>query len=106
MEGMSLAIIPVSEIKTTSLANFSLFLGTNQAKLSEPTSSSPSIINLTLQGKFPEDVIYSKAFMCIYICPLSSQAPLAKIAPSGWIAVFFITGSKGGEVHKSMGSAG
>ncbi len=80
---MSFAIIPVSEIKITSFDSNSLFLGTNQARLSEPTSSSPSIMNFTLQGSLSSLIKYSTAFTCMYSCPLSSQAPLAKIAPSG-----------------------
>ena len=90
----------------TSFFNFSWFLETKVDKFTEPTSSSPSIINFTLQGKVPKAIMYSNAFTCMYICPLSSQAPLAKMAPSGWISVFLITGSKGGEVHNSIGSAG
>ncbi len=60
-----------------------------------PTSSSPSIINFTLQGSYWFQFITSRAFTCIYIWPLSSQAPRAYILPS------FITGSKGGESHSS-----
>ena len=37
----------------------------NLPKLSEPTSSSPSIINLILQGKVSVCIISSKAFTCI-----------------------------------------
>ena len=37
---------------------------------------------------------------------LSSQAPRAKMAPSGCNSVFLITGSNAGLSHKSMGSAG
>ena len=106
IEGVSLAIIPVSEIRITSFASFSLLFSINQPKCSLPTSSSPSIINFTLQGSSSFLVIYSSAFTCINIWPLSSQAPRAKIAPSGWISVSLITGSKGGEFHRSKGSGG
>ena len=81
--GVSLAMIDVSEIKIISPFSFSLFAIIHGPKLAEPTSSSPSIINFTLQGKVFVFIMVSKAFTCMYICPLSSQLPRAKIAPSG-----------------------
>ena len=50
MDGMSGAIIPVSEIKMTSFFSLAVLFLTNSARFSLPTSSSPSIINLTLHG--------------------------------------------------------
>jgi hypothetical protein len=59
-------------------------------RLTLPTSSPPSIINFTLQGKVLLDHVFDALRM--YIWPLSSQA--AKW-PSGWISVVLITGSNG-----------
>ena len=67
----------------TSQESFSLFSSKNPAKLTEPTSSSPSIMNLILQGKELVFIMASKAFTCMKNWPLSSALPLAKIAPSG-----------------------
>ena len=50
---------------------------TNRPRLSDPTSSSPSIMNLTLQGSVLDCTMYSSALTCMYIWPLSSQAPRA-----------------------------
>jgi hypothetical protein len=62
-------------------------------------------MNFTLQGRLLFWIMYSNALTCMYICPLSSQAPRANIAPSGCNSVVLITGSNGGEVHNSIGSA-
>ena len=90
----------------TSHFNFSLFSFTNISKLSLPISSSPSIINLILHGIPLVFFKTSIALICINIWPLSSQAPLAKIAPSGCISVFLTIGLNGSESHNSIGSTG
>ena len=77
IEGVSLLTILVSEITITSAFNFSLLFITNFSKLSEPHSSSPSIINFILKLTSSNALSVSYAFKCIYICPLSSHAPLA-----------------------------
>ena len=97
MLGTSLASMPVSEIRITSACSFSLLARTKISRLLEPISSSPSNMNLMLQGTppWPSRIIISKALTCMYTWPLSSQAPRAYIFSS------LITGSKGGEVHSS-----
>ena len=65
--GVSFAIIDVSEIKITSPINLFLLAIIHGPKFGEPTSSSPSIINLTLHGNVLVFIIISNAFMCIYI---------------------------------------
>ena len=106
MDGVSLAMIPVSEMRIASHLRRALLALTKSPKLSDPTSSSPSIINLTLQAKELVCIINSNALTCINICPLSSHAPRAKIAPSGCMSVALITGSKGPLSQSSKGSAG
>ena len=100
MDGCSMLIIDVSETSTISALSLSLLSSRNLPRLFEPTSSSPSIIIFTLQGRVLVFAITSSAFMCMNIWPLSSQAPRANILPS------FITGSNGPLVHNSSGSAG
>ena len=62
---MSLAIKEVSEIRMTSAESFDLLFSKKEERLAEPTSSSPSIINFTLQGNSLQANIASKALMCI-----------------------------------------
>ncbi|MPM75688.1 hypothetical protein SDC9_122682 [bioreactor metagenome] len=99
-EGTSGAIIDVSETKITSACSIFLCFLQKSGKLGDPTSSSPSIRNFTLQFNFPDFTRYSNAFTCINPCPLSSSAPRAQIFPS------FTTGSNGSVSHKSTGSTG
>ena len=106
MDGTSLAMMPVSLTNTTSAAKRSLCSRRKSSKWTEPTSSSPSIMNLMLHGTWSVATMASNALTCMKNCPLSSQAPRAKMAPSGCSSVFLITGSKAGLSHKSMGSAG
>ena len=71
----------------------------------EPTSSSPSTMTVMRQGG-PPCVSCQKrsASSHIIACPLSSTAPRATTRlPCGPST---ITGSKGGLVHNSIGSAG
>ncbi len=65
MLGTSLAIMLVSLISTTSAASFSLLALTKRPRLSLPTSSSPSIITFTLQGRPPVFIMVSTAFTCM-----------------------------------------
>ena len=69
--------IEVSEITIISVFNFSLLFKTKFSRLSEPHSSSPSIRNLILKSIPTVSFKDSYAFKCIYICPLSSEEPLA-----------------------------
>ena len=77
------------------------FSATYASRLAPPTSSSPSIRNLTLTGSRPAVLSQaSAAFRWVSIWPLSSVAPRAYRLPSRTV------GSKGGESQGSSGSAG
>ena len=67
MDGVSLFMMEVSEIKMTSADNFCFSSLMKASKLSEPTSSSPSIMNLTLHVRAFVSIMASKALTCMYI---------------------------------------
>ena len=64
-QGTSLATMEVSETSTVSQASIFLYFRIKGSKFAEPTSSSPSIRNLTLQGTPSWAFIVSMALKCI-----------------------------------------
>ena len=81
MDGTSLAIATSIGDENHITCQFITIVFNKWLRFIEPTSSSPQSW-LILQGIYPCSLSISKALRCMNICPLSSQAPRAKMAPS------------------------
>ena len=103
--GVSMSHIPVSLTMATSHSNSLAYSRRNGSKLSLPDSSSPSKRTVTGQGGPPAHSCQARnASKNVITCPLSSTAPRATTRLP--IGPLMITGSNGGLVHNSIGSAG
>ncbi len=102
--GVSMSHMPVSEITATSACSASRLASMNGSRLTLLISSSPSISTVAATGNPPALCQARNASSHIMVWPLSSTAPRATARlPCGPSTS---TGSKGGLVQSSTGSAG